>query len=77
MRLIRAGRSEDAVKLAQRMTRSAGLPATFARLDPAPPPDPARLAATLLFPIAPIAQGRLIARAYPDLTKDEEEPHAA
>ena len=77
VRLIRAGRAEDAVKFAQRMARGAGLPAPFAQADPAPPPDPTRLAAALLFPIAPMAQSRLIARAYPDLTKEEEKPHAA
>ncbi len=77
VRLIRANRAEDAVKLAQRMARGAGLSAPFAQADPVPPPDPARLVAALLFPIAPMAQGRLIVRAYPDLTKDEEDPHAA
>ncbi len=77
VRLIHAGRAEDAVKFAQRMARGAGLSAPFAQADPVPPPDPVRLVAALLFPIAPMAQGRLIARAYSDLTKDEEEPHAA
>ncbi len=77
VRLIRANRAEDAVKFAQHIARGAGLSAPFAQANPVPPPDPARLAAALLFPIAPMALGRLIARAYPDLTKDEEEPHAA
>ena len=77
VRLIRAGRAQDAVRLAQSIARGAGLPAPFAQAGPAPPPDPARLAAALLFPIAPKAPDRLIARAYPDFTKDEEETHAA
>jgi CRISPR-associated protein Csx17 len=76
VRLIHGNRTEDAVKLAQRMARGAGLSAPFAQAEPAPLPNSARLAAALLFPIAPLAQGRLIARAYPDFTKDEEEPYA-
>jgi hypothetical protein len=31
----------------------------------------------LLFPIAPMAHDRLVARAYPDIAKDKEETHAA
>lgn len=77
VRLIRADRAEDAVKAAQRMARGAGLPAPFAGLDPTLPPNPGRLVAALLFPIASMAHGRLIARAYPDFTKDKEETHAA
>jgi len=77
VRLIRADRATDAVTLAQRMARGAGLPAPFAQLDPTSPPDPDRLVAALLFPIASMAHDRLIARAYPDITKDEEKTHAA
>jgi CRISPR-associated protein Csx17 len=76
VRLIRANRAADAVTLAQRLGRGAGLPAPFSQFDPTPPPDPARLAAALLFPVAPLAQDRLLDRAYPDLKKDEDEAHA-
>jgi len=77
LRLIRAGRTADAVTLTQRMARGAGLATPFARLDPAPPHHAERLIAALLFPISPMAHGRLIARAYPDIMKEGEEPHAA
>jgi hypothetical protein len=52
IRLIRPGRARDAVVLAQRLVRGAGLPTPFARPDLAPPSSPLRLAAALLFPIA-------------------------
>jgi CRISPR-associated protein Csx17 len=77
VRLLGAGRADHAVSLAQRMMRGTGKAAPFARLDPATAADPARLAAALLFPIAPMAYDRLVARAYPNLTRDEEEPNAA
>ncbi|MBF0561785.1 MAG: type I-U CRISPR-associated protein Csx17 [Alphaproteobacteria bacterium] len=75
VRLIRAGRVANAVTLAQRMARGAGLPTPFARLDPSSPVQGERLVAALLFPS--MAHDRLIGRAYPDLAKNEEEPHAA
>jgi CRISPR-associated protein Csx17 len=77
VRLIRAGRIADAIKLAQRLARGAGLPTPFAQVDLASLPDPNRLVAALLFPIAPMAHDRLVARAYPDIAKDKEETHAA
>jgi CRISPR-associated protein Csx17 len=77
VRLIRASRVTDAIRKAQQMARGAGLPTPFAQLEPTSSPDPDRLAAALLFPIAPMAYDRLIARAYPDITKDKEEVHAA
>jgi CRISPR-associated protein Csx17 len=76
VRLLRAGRTRNAVTIAQRMARAAGLPVPFGSLDPASA-VPARFAAALLFPIAPKAYDRLIGRAYPSLTRDEEETDAA
>lgn len=77
VRLIRAGRVADAVTHAQRFARRAGLSTPFARHGLTSPLDPDRLIAALLFPIAPMAQIRLIARAYPDIKKDKEETDAA
>ncbi len=77
VRLLRARRAEDAVALAQRMARGAGLPAPFAGLESLLPADPLRLAAALLFPIHEKAFDHLIARAYPSLTQDEQDSHAA
>jgi CRISPR-associated protein Csx17 len=78
VRLIRAGRIDDAVARAQAMACGAGLPAPFARQKPASMVDPERLAAALLFPLAPEAYQPLIERAYPNLSKDKEnEIHAA
>ena len=77
VRLLRAKRSGDAISLAQRLARGAGLPAPFGRLDSISNVDPARVGASLLFPIAPMAQDRLVDRAYPDLKRSEEEPDAA
>jgi CRISPR-associated protein Csx17 len=77
VRLLRAGRLADAVALAQRLARGAGLPAPFAGPGAASIADPASLAAALLFPISSRAQARLIARAYPSLTRDEEDSHGA
>jgi CRISPR-associated protein Csx17 len=76
VRLLRAGRGPDAVSTAQRLARGAGLAAPFGSLNPTAT-APARLAAALLFPIARMAYDRLIARAYPNLTKDEEETDVA
>ncbi len=77
VRLISGGRVDDAITLAQRMARGAGLPVPFAQANPALPADSVRLVAALLFPVTDMAQARLIARAYPSPTKDEEEPDAA
>lgn len=71
VRLIRVGRSDDAVALAQRLARGAGLSTPFATLKPTLPVNAARLAAALLFPIT--GYDALIKRAYPDLTKEGEE----
>ena len=77
IRLIGAGRVTDAVTCAQAMAKGIGLPTPFAQCLPTSALDPARFAAALLFPIAPKAHERLIARAYPDLTKNEERDDAA
>lgn len=77
VRLIRAGRVDHAITRGQRMARGAGLATPFAQLDPASPADPSRLAAALLFPVAPMALERLTDRAYPAFTKDEEDSDAA
>lgn len=77
IRLIGAGRVTDAVTCAQAMAKGIGLPTPFAQCLPTSALDPARFAAALLFPIAPKAHERLIARAYPDLTKKEEHDDAA
>lgn len=77
VQLIRAGRVENAVVLAQRMARAAGLPAPYSLLPASPAADPLRLAAALLFPIVGKANDRLIARAYPDSTQDEQDSDAA
>lgn len=77
VRLIGAGRAADAVTLAQRIARAAGLPAPFARLDPAPPPDSGRFLAALVLPIAPMAYGQILDRAYPNTAKLEEASDAA
>ena len=76
VRLLRAERAQAAISLAQRLARGAGLPAPFGLLDPTSAAT-ARLAAALLFPIAPTAYGRLIRRAYPGPTRDKEETDAA
>jgi CRISPR-associated protein Csx17 len=76
VRLLGADRADDAVALAQRMMRGTGKAAPFARLNPVTATNPVRLAAGLLFPIAPMAYDRLVARAYPNLIRDEEEPDA-
>ncbi len=72
VRLIEAGRVADAVTCAQAMARGAGLSAPYARRAPAQALNPARLAAALVFPIAPKARERLVACAYPNLTRNEE-----
>jgi CRISPR-associated protein Csx17 len=77
VRLLRAGRTHDAVSLAQSLARGARLPAPFARVDPARTVDPTRLAASLLLPIASTARDRLVARAYPNLKNTEEESDVA
>ena len=70
VRLIRAGRVDDAIRHAQIIAQGAGLPAPFLKRTPAASLDPDRFMAALLFPIAPKAHARLIERAYPDLKKE-------
>lgn len=72
VRLLRGRRVGDAVGRAQAMARGAGLPAPFAHMAAAATLDPERLTAALLFPLAPLANARLIARAYPNLSEDKE-----
>lgn len=77
MHLLRAGRSDEAVGLAQRMARGAGLPTPFASRSQIAAPMPERLAAALLFPVAPMAVERLIARAYPEMNPEGKNTDAA
>lgn len=77
VRLLRAHRGGEATELAQRMARSAGLPTPFASRRRIATPMPERLAAALLFPLAPIAIERLIARAYPEINPEGENTDAA
>jgi CRISPR-associated protein Csx17 len=72
VRLIRARRVDDAVGRAQAMARGTGLPAPFTHMAPVFTLDSERLAAALLFPLSPMANARLIVRAYPDLSEDKE-----
>jgi CRISPR-associated protein Csx17 len=72
VRLVRAGRVNDAVERAQAMARGAGLPDPFARKVSVPALGAERLAAALLIPLAQYDFGRLIERAYPDLSKEKE-----
>lgn len=74
VRFLHAGRTQDAISIAQRLARGVRLPVPFALLDSAGSIDPMRLAASLLFPIAPMAQSLLVKRAYPD---PKEDSHAA
>jgi CRISPR-associated protein Csx17 len=76
VRLIRAGRAADAVTFALRMAHGAGLSTPFAALNPELPLDSGRLAAALLFPVAPKAHERLMVRAYPELSKEDEDRDA-
>jgi CRISPR-associated protein Csx17 len=66
VRLLRAGRGGEAARLAQRLARGAGLPTPFASGGRVAAPAPGRLAAALLFPIAPMTAKQLIERAYPE-----------
>lgn len=76
-RLLSAGRGDEALRRAQRVARGAGLTAAFAGENRVMVFEPARLTAALLFPIAPLASERLIARAYPDMRRAQEETDAA
>jgi CRISPR-associated protein Csx17 len=77
VRLLRGGRVDDAVTFAQRLARGANLPAPFAHRDSGPAIGAVRVLAALLFPIAPMAQQRLLGRAYPNLARTGEETDAA
>ncbi len=77
VRLLRAGRGDEAVGLAQRMARGAGLPTPFAKRSQIAAPMSERLAAALLFPLAPMAVGRLMARAYSETNPEGENTDAA
>jgi CRISPR-associated protein Csx17 len=65
IRLVLAGRVSDAVALAQRLARGAGLAAPFARTGVAAPVDAARLIATLLFPLSLGGRRAVLQRAFP------------
>ncbi len=67
IRLILAGRVVDAVALAQRLARGAGLAAPFARTAVAAPVDAARLVAALLFPLSLSGGRAVLRRAYPTM----------
>jgi CRISPR-associated protein Csx17 len=77
VRLLRANRGQEAISLAQHLARGVGLATPFATIDSKPTIQSSRLAAALLFPIARLAQRALIARAYPDLSKENEDQDAA
>ncbi len=77
VRLVRAGRGDDAISMAQRLMRGAGMPAPFAMHASTAPPDPDRLAAALLFPLAWREREGLVARVYSDITDRKERAHAA
>lgn len=77
VRLLRAGRGDEAAGLAQRMARGAGLPTPFARRSQIVAPMSERLAAALLLPLAPMAVERLIARAYPEMNPEGKNTDAA
>jgi CRISPR-associated protein Csx17 len=72
VRLLRAGRGDEAAGLAQRMARGAGLPTPFASRSQIAAPISERLAAALLFPLAPMAVERLVVRAYPQMNPEGE-----
>lgn len=77
VRLLRADRGDEATGLAQRMARGAGLPTPFASRSRIATPTSERLAAALLFPVAPMAAERLVARAYPEMNSEGENTDAA
>jgi CRISPR-associated protein Csx17 len=77
VRLLRAGRGYEAAALAQRMARGAGLPTPFVSRNQIATPMSERLAAALLFPVAPMAVERLVARAYPEMNSEGEDTDAA
>ena len=74
LRLLRAGRTSDAIASSQATARSCGLPTPFAHHSSlSMAVDTNRLAAGILFPIVPVAHERLIERAYPDLKEERKE----
>jgi CRISPR-associated protein Csx17 len=77
VRLLRADRGDEAVGLAQRMARGAGLSTPFASRSQIAAPMPERLAAALLFPIASMAVERLVARAYPEMNSERKNTDVA
>jgi CRISPR-associated protein Csx17 len=72
VRLIRSGRIDEAQSHAQAVTHRAGLATVFACREPNSVVDSDRLAAALLIPIAQSSYLRLIHRAYPALSQDNE-----
>lgn len=79
VRLLTAGRTSDAIALAQRMARGAGLAVPFARMAAGASVDPMRLAAALLFPLSRPDTTEVADRAYPnptDARQVEEPAHA-
>lgn len=77
VRLLRAGRGGEAAGLAQRIARGAGLPTPFASRSQIAAAMSERLAATLLFPVAPMAVERLVTRAYPEMNPEGENTDVA
>lgn len=73
VRLIRAGRVDDAIEGAQRAARGADVPAPFARMRPVSTVAPERLAAALLIPIGAKAHESLLERTYPDTKNERKE----
>jgi len=76
IRLLSAGRIEDAARAAQRMARGAGLAAPFANSSLGGAIDPLRLAAAPLFPLSPKSYAALAERAYPSHKPKNQQEHA-
>jgi CRISPR-associated protein Csx17 len=81
VRLLEAGRVDEALTMAARIARGAGLSVPFAAVDNSKPSRglwpskrAARLAAALLVPLSDSAIEALADRAYPVTTRDQEAP---
>lgn len=81
LRLVQAGRADEALAMAARMARGAGLSVPFGGVGMAKSArglwtqnEAPRLAAALLIPLSNPAIEALASRAYPVTTRDQEEP---
>lgn len=83
LRLVETGRVDEAIAMAHRIARGAGLSVLFADVFAkarrsgrrAASQETARLVAALLIPLSDPAIERLASRAYPETTRDEEDPN--